>query len=201
MFRDINCHRCPEKRQSPKGHGSTAKALITGTGIFRRRCEPSFCETSGVGLQREISDDIVSIRPSTPADITALIGGRDVEFHRFLGEGSFEPRPSACIVVDGKVVGWADYDHDRAWLAADEVNLGYNVFPCARGNGYATSAVRLLMHHLAVDTKWTVASLLIDPDNERSLALARRLSFEPQEDLDGSRYWKQAVSAYTVLGR
>ncbi len=175
--------------------------LVARTAICRRRREPSFCETSGVVLQREISDDVVSIRPSTPSDIPALIGGRDVEFHRFLGDGSSEPRPLACIVVNGDVVGWADYDHDRSWLAAHEVNLGYNVFSGDRGNGYATRAVRLLMHHLAVDTRWTVASLLIHPDNERSLTLAQRLCFEPQEDLDGRRYWKQAVSAYTVIGR
>ncbi len=178
-------------------NGSTG----AGTGIYRRRRNTSSCETSGVVLRREISDDIVCIRPSAPSDIPTLLGGRDAEFHRFLGDGSSEPSPSACIVVNGEVVGWADYDHDRAWLAADEVNLGDNVFPGDRGNGYATRAVRMLMHHLAVNTRWLVASLLIHPDNERSLALAQRLSFEPQEDLDGSRYWKRAASANTVIGR
>lgn len=152
-------------------------------------------------LQREVSDDTVTIRPSTPADVPTLIGGRDVEFHRFLGDGSPEPCPLACIVVNGEVVGWVDFDHERTWLAPDEVNLGYNVFPAARGHGYATRAVRLLLHHLAVDTTWLVASLLIHPDNERSLTLALRLSFEPNGDLDGSRYLKQNVSAYTVIGR
>lgn len=144
---------------------------------------------------RSHSDDVVCIRPSTPKDVTVLIDGRDEEFHRFLGDGDADPRPVACIVVDGVVVGWVDYDHDRAWLEDDEVNVGYNVFPSFRGNGYATRAVRLLLRHLAADTEWQVATLLIHPDNERSLALARRAGFEPAGDLDGNPYWKQRMSA------
>ena len=147
-------------------------------------------------LQRSLSDGPVSIRPSTASDVAALVEGRDEEFHRFLGAGDPEPRPVACIVVDDVVVGWVDYDHERAWLEADEVNVGYNVFRPFRGNGYATRAVRLLMCHLALDSEWQVATLLIDPDNGRSLALARRAGFEPAGDLDGNPYWKQRVSAF-----
>jgi RimJ/RimL family protein N-acetyltransferase len=123
-----------------------------------------------------------------------LIEGRDEEFHRFLGDGDPEPRPVACIVVDDVVVGWVDYDHERPWLEADEVNVGYNVFEPFRGNGYATRAVLLLMRHLAIDTEWQVATLLIDPDNARSLALAHRAGFERADDLDGNPYWKLRVS-------
>jgi RimJ/RimL family protein N-acetyltransferase len=100
------------------------------------------------------------------------------------------------VVVDDVVVGWVDYDHDRPWLESDEVNVGYNVFRPFRGNGYATRAVRLLMRHLALDTEWQVATLLIHPDNERSLALARRAGFEPVGELDGNPYWRQRVSVF-----
>lgn len=93
------------------------------------------------------------------------------------------------------MVGWVDYDHDRSWLEPGEVNVGYNVFAPFRGNGYATRAVRLLMQHLATDTEWRVATLLIHPENDRSLALARRAGFEPCGDIDGERYWKQPVAA------
>ena len=152
--------------------------------------------TLALVLRHSLSDDVISIRPGTSDDVAVLIEGRDEEFHRFLGNGDPEPRPVACILVDEVIVGWVDYDHDRPWLAADEVNLGYNVFRPFRGNGYATRAVRLLMRHLAIDTAWQVATLLIDPDNARSLALARRAGFEPAGDLDGNPYWKQRVSKF-----
>jgi len=147
-------------------------------------------------LSNEWSDGLVTIRPSTASDARLLIGGRDEEFHRFLGAGDLEPRPIACIVVDDRVAGWVDYDHDRPWLEDDEINVGYNVFADFRGNGYATRAVRLLMRHVAMETEWRIATLLIHPDNARSLALARRVGFERVEDLDGIPYWKQQVSFF-----
>jgi RimJ/RimL family protein N-acetyltransferase len=149
-----------------------------------------------VVFSRILSDGVVAIRPGSPSDVARLIEGRDEEFHRFLGPGDAEPRPAACIVIDDLVVGWVDYDDERPWLEADEVNVGYNVFQPFRGNGYATRAVRLLMRHLAIDTEWQVATLLIAPDNARSLALARRAGFEPAGDLDGNPYWKQRVATF-----
>ncbi len=157
-----------------------------------------FSATLWVVFERVMSDGIVTIRPSTADDAQVLILGRDEVFQRFLGEGSPEPRPTACIVVDDAVVGWVDYDHDREWLAPDEVNLGYNVFGPYRRRGYATRAVRLLLQHLAVDTEWRIGTLLIHPDNVGSLSLARRAGFERFGDLDGNPYWKQPVAAALV---
>lgn len=147
-------------------------------------------------LRRDLCDGPVTIRPSTAEDAETLVAGRDDVFARFLGEGDPQPRPTACVVVDGLVVGWVDYDRDRVWLEPDEVNIGYNVFAEFRGNGYASRAVRLLMRHLAVDTEWRTATLLIDPANERSLALAERTGFTRVGDLDGNPYWKQPVAAF-----
>jgi len=146
---------------------------------------------------RERTDGVVTLRAPTDADIPALVGGRDEVFRRFLGDGDPHPWPTACVVVDGAVVGWVDWDRDREWLEPDEVNLGYGLAPDARGHGYASRAVRLLLQHLAEDTvpgpPVRVATLLIHPDNERSLALARRLEFESAGDLDGNPYWKREV--------
>ncbi len=152
---------------------------------------------TGVTELQPRTDGVVSIRPSTADDVPTLIAGRDEAFARFLGPGDPEPRPLACIVVGDLpgdvVVGWVDHDHARSWLEPDEVNVGYNVFAEFRGNGYATRAVRLLLEHLACDTSWTVATLLISAENERSLALAARAGFERVDDLDGHPYWKQRV--------
>ena len=99
----------------------------------------------------------------------------------------------ACIVVDDEIVGWVDYDNDREWLAAGEVNVGYNVFAACRGRGYATRAVELLLRHLA-DAEVHTATLLIDPANERSLALAARLAFGAAGQMDGQQYFKRTLA-------
>ena len=142
---------------------------------------------------RPTTDGLVTIRPPQPGDAATLIAGRDEVFDRFLGPGDAEPRPTGCIVVGGTIVGWVDYDVDRAWLEPGEVNVGYNVFAWARGKGYASRAVQLLMHHLSVDTDFHTATLLIHPDNARSLALATRNRFPAHGDLDGNPYFKRAV--------
>lgn len=144
---------------------------------------------------RPLTDGVVLIRPQLPPDAALIVEGRDEEFHRFLGEGDPSPSPAACIVVDEQVVGWVDYDVDQAWLQPGEVNVGYSLFPSHRGRGYASRAVSLLLQHLAVETEYGTATLLIHPDNERSLALARRLGFTPCGDIEGNRYWKRAVDA------
>ena len=142
---------------------------------------------------RSITDGIVTIRTPRSGDTAILISGRDDEFHRFLGEGSDDPRPFAVIEVDGAVVGWVDHDAERDWLLPGEVNIGYNVFAPHRGNGFATRAVQLLLHHLAITGDATVATLLIDSANDRSLALARRIGAVRQSDLDGHPYFKRSV--------
>ena len=145
----------------------------------------------------ERTDGVVTIRPPQPGDSARLIAGRDAEFHRFLGPGSDEPDPVACITVDGDVVGWVDHDAERYWLLPGEVNVGYNVFASHRGQGIATRAVQLLMHHLAITGQCRTATLLIHPDNVRSRALAERTRFERQADLDGNPYYKRTVPPLT----
>jgi RimJ/RimL family protein N-acetyltransferase len=114
-----------------------------------------------------------------------------------MGDGDAEPHPTFCITVDdGPVVGWVDYDRDeRAWLAHDDVNIGYGLHPDARGRGLATRAVLLLLHHLSVATDVKVATLLIDPENQWSLGIPRRCGFVDHGTLgdNGSRYFKKPV--------
>ena len=142
---------------------------------------------------RPTSDGVVVIRPPEPGDAKLLIAGRDAVFHRFLGQGDADPQPAGCLVVGSEIVGWVDYDVARAWLRPGEVNIGYNVFAAHRGHGYASRALQLLMHHLAVSGDYDTATLLIHPENERSLALAARARFVPHGDLDGNPYFKRPI--------
>jgi RimJ/RimL family protein N-acetyltransferase len=75
--------------------------------------------------------------------------------------------------------------------------VGYNVFAPHRGRGYASRAVQLLLHHLAIAGEHHTATLLVDPDNGRSLALARRLGFASAGDLDGNPHFKRPVPPLT----
>ena len=138
------------------------------------------------------TDGVVMVRAPQPGDAQALIAGRDEEFRRWLGPGPDEPQPVGCIHAGGRIVGFVDYDTDHDWLEPGEVNVGYHVFAPHRGRGYATRAVRLLLHHLAVRTGYTVASLLIDPGNERSLALAARIGAAAAAH-PGGRYFRRPV--------
>lgn len=125
-----------------------------------------------------LTDGVVTLRPPGPGDAERLVDGRDDEFFRWLGPGAEKPQPVACVWVDEELVGWVDYDVEHDWLGPGEVNVGYYLFPGARGKGYASRAVELLLAHLRRDTEHTVATLTIDPGNVRSLGLARRLGFE-----------------------
>ena len=137
------------------------------------------------------TDGVVTLRAPAPGDAARLVAGRDAEFHRWLGPGAETPEPVACIWVDGELAGWVDYDTDREhdWLGPGEVNIGYSLVAPARGKGYASRAVELLLRHLADDTPHHTATLLIHPENAPSLALARRLGFVRREDVNGQPFF------------
>lgn len=136
-------------------------------------------------LFEPVTDGIVMLRPPSSGDAAVLIAGRDQEFRRWLGPGSDDPRPTACIVVGGEVVGWIDYDTESPWLDQDAVNIGYSLSAPARGKGYATRAMALLLHELAAHSDHDTATVLIDPGNARSLAVARRAGFVERDAIDG----------------
>jgi RimJ/RimL family protein N-acetyltransferase len=139
------------------------------------------------------TDGVVTLRPSRPEDAQSLVEGRDDEFFRWIGPGSGTANPVACIWIDDVLVGWIDYDLERDWLEPGEVNVGYYLFPAARGKGYASRAVELLLLHLEHETEHTVATLLIDRENTRSLLLARRLGFEAKREFDGSIFFVRGL--------
>lgn len=131
-----------------------------------------------------VTDGVVTLRPPGPGDARLLVEGRDDEFLRWLGPGAETPSPVACVWVDDELVGWVDYDLEHDWLRPGEVNVGYYLFPAARGKGYASRAVELLLLHLRRATRHTAATLAIEPENVRSLRLARRLGFVEQREFE-----------------
>ena len=142
------------------------------------------------------SDGVVAIRPLGEGDAAILIEGRDTESERWLGPASSDPTPRACIIVDGDIVGWVDYDIDREWLEPGEVNIGYNVFAEHRRRGYAARAVALLVGYLARTTPYSTATLLINADNVGSLAVAASLGCTAHNDIDGSRHFKLPIDRH-----
>jgi RimJ/RimL family protein N-acetyltransferase len=141
------------------------------------------------------TDGVVTLRAPAPGDVELLLAGRDEEFFKWFGPGATGPRPVGCVWVDERLVGWVDYDRDsdHDWLEPGQVNVGYYLFPEARGKGYASRAVELLLDHLERDTEHIVATLLIHPENARSLALARRLGFVQNGEVSGEPFFTRVL--------
>ena len=137
------------------------------------------------------TDGVVTLRAPEPGDAERIVAARDEEFHRWLGPGAETPAPAACIWEEDELAGWGDHDTDpeHDWLGPGEVNVGYFLFAPARGKGYASRAVELLVRHLEQETSHTTATLLIHPENVRSLALARRLGFERRGEIEGEPFF------------
>ena len=149
-------------------------------------------------LRAIASDGVVTLRPPKAGDAELLIAGRDEESRRWLGPQSSDPMPTACILLKGEVIGWVDYDTDRSWLEAGEVNIGYNVFADHLRRGYAARAIRLFLAYLGRTTTYSTATFLINTEHVASLALAARLGCEAHGEIEGSRYFKLPIDRQDI---
>jgi [ribosomal protein S5]-alanine N-acetyltransferase len=147
----------------------------------------------------------IGLIPMTPEFLEAVLADRRGEAERLLGielppefpsEGErrflamrlrqmhgdtrFEVWCPHAIVLDGRMIGDAGYHGPPGINAAEEpdaVELGYKIFPSWRGRGYATEAVRTLMHIAEERAGVRHFVLSVSPTNEPSLAIVHKLGF------------------------
>lgn len=112
-----------------------------------------------------------------------------------MGEGSADPNITA-VGLDSRrrVVGWIDCDTDRTWLIDGEVNIGYAIFPNHRGHGFAQRLLALLISFLGQQSQHTTATLLIDPQNAPSIAVAGRACFSRCGEVNGQLLYSRPLS-------
>ena len=65
-------------------------------------------------------------------------------------------------------------------------NIGYSVFPAHRSKGYASEALRLLVHRLRADGRLRSATMEVDAQNLASLRVAEKVGFEEVARTAGS---------------
>jgi GNAT superfamily N-acetyltransferase len=205
---DPRCPRLPrltpDFERPARQDARVRNARYTGPLAAERQARGAFLTNSGRWSERSLAvmarsqplistDGVVTLKPPRRGDARLLVEGRDEQFFRWVGPGAEVPSPAACVWVGDELVGWVDYDLDHEWLKPGEVNVGYYLFPAARGKGFASRAVELMLLHLQRDTEHTVATLVIHPDNTRSLALARRLEFEEAGEVGENLFFTRQI--------
>lgn len=155
-----------------------------------------------------LSDGTVALRPWEPGDAPAIAAwGADpeivrwsgvpagytesaaIDYHRWIDEARAEGRAVAFAIVDaasGSVIGSCDLRRpDPEDPALGEI--GYLLSPNARGRGYATRAVRLLVGWAFDVLGIERVQALAHPDNPRSQTVLERLGFRREGLLRGYR--------------
>ncbi|MGH2897260.1 MAG: GNAT family N-acetyltransferase, partial [Solirubrobacteraceae bacterium] len=89
---------------------------------------------------------------------------------------AFGSGPKWAFSVDtaaARCVAYVDCDLANAHVPAGEANISYAAHPDARGRGYVSRAVRLVLRFLAEHTAARRADLIVDAENYASLRVAR----------------------------
>jgi RimJ/RimL family protein N-acetyltransferase len=148
------------------------------------------------------TDGVITLRPMTPDDADAHAAGDDAEQVRWLsGKPSTRETALAWIlrnmeswaaggpvfnfgieeVATGRLMGMVEANADFAKMDGveeREVNISYALYPNARGRGYATRAVKLILSFVA-EGPYVAAVIRADVNNRPSLSVAERCGFQP----------------------
>ncbi|MFG2630185.1 GNAT family N-acetyltransferase [Streptomyces sp. NPDC048473] len=145
----------------------------------------------------ELSDGVVTLSPLRLDDVDAHLAGEDEQLVRWLSGGpgtraGVEKYIVHCMeqwAADGPLrafgiragdpkvlAGSIDLRFESAGLAPGQVNIAYGLYPDWRGQGLATRAVALVRGYAAAAGA-TQGVIKADPENDASLAVARRAGF------------------------
>lgn len=69
-----------------------------------------------------------------------------------------------------------------------EPEIGWDIFEGFEGNGYGTEAARAALEWAYAEAGWRTAISLVDPENVKSAALARRLGASLEDTFDHARF-------------
>jgi len=172
----------------------------------------------------QLTDGVILLRPMTPADAATHLAGEDEPTARFLSGGrstietvtawiercrlSWETNgPVRAFGIrekaTGDLVGMVEANLAAADYRDSVTNISYGLYPAARGRGYATRAVRLVVRYLVEKTAANIAVIQTHPENSASARVALRAAFRPLGDRiasDGDRMVVFAVGLRPEVG-
>jgi ribosomal-protein-alanine N-acetyltransferase len=149
------------------------------------------------GPVESIVSERVELRALDVDALGALLERSDLQDRRFfeLRRRELAAQPELlgwfvwAVVVDDELVGHAGFHGPpgrNAQNDAEAVEIGYTIYPQYRRRGYATEAARALIAWANEQHGIRRFLFSIAPDNEPSLAIARRLGFS-----EVGRHWDE----------
>jgi RimJ/RimL family protein N-acetyltransferase len=145
-----------------------------------------------------MTDGIVLLRLMTPADAAEHLAGEDELAARFLSGGrstietvlaSIERNRLSwdsagpvrclgiCLAATGVLIGMVEANLAAPGFRPRVANISYGLYPEARGQGYATRAVALMLRYLTEDSDADVAAIQVHPENHASARVPVRAGF------------------------
>jgi|SRR5262245_25836006 len=166
----------------------------------------------------DLTDGVVYLRSMTGDDVDAHLTGEDDVTARFLSGGRSTTRTVAawidrnreswatggairsfgvCEAATDRLIGMVEANLDLAGVRRGVANVTYGLHPDARGRGYATRAVELMLRYLTEATDTDVAVIQVDPANGASLGVPARAGFK----CVGTRITEPGQSSITFVRR
>lgn len=131
-----------------------------------------------------------------------FISEREFQSH-FQEKGFWSMDEGMLLIIDGaeRILGHIEFFKTVSYL--DELELSYQIYEqAARGHGYATEAVDLLVRYLFGRLKANRIRLVIHPGNRASCRVAEKCGFTHEGTAHGAWYHRgknHDVDIYAIL--